>query len=40
MRGFEYYHSYGNRGSVGRLFGLWWCRWVGGMEEWGGVMSV
>ena len=25
--GFGLYQSCGNRGSVGRVFGLWWCRW-------------
>ena len=28
--GFGFYQSCGNRGSVERVFGLRWCRWVVG----------
>ena len=44
--GFGLYQSCGNRGNVGRVsvFWLWWCRWVGGLDQgldgWGGVMFV
>ena len=44
--GFGLYQSCGNRGTVGRVFGLWWCRLgVGrglnqGLEGWAGVMCV
>ena len=43
---FGLYQSHGNRGSVGRVFALRWCRWGGiggldqGLEGWGGVMYV
>ena len=44
--GFGLSQSCGNRGIVGRVYVLMWCRWgVGrglgqGLEGWGGVISV
>ena len=42
--GFGLYQSCGDRGSVGLVFWLRWCRWVVGLdqcrERWGGVMPV
>ena len=43
--GFGHYQSCGNKGSVGRVFWLQWCRGVSMgrldqvLEGWGGVMS-